>query len=113
MPPSRIRLLCDQNVARQYVDGFRAGEDLRVVTVREVLDARAPDADIAAYAAANGYVVFTSDDDFFALDAGCGRIHYSQEEAPDVGAVLTAVRAVADAYDEHDRIFEHVPDGWV
>lgn len=108
-----MRLLCDQNVARRYVDGFRAGRDFHVVTVREVLDARATDPDIAAYAAANEYVVFTSDDDFFGLDARCGRIHYSQEATPTVGDVLAAVRAVADAYENHADIVEHVPDGWV
>jgi predicted nuclease of predicted toxin-antitoxin system len=83
------------------------------VTVREVLDPRATDPDIAAYAAEHGYVVFTSDDDFFALDVNCGRIHYSQEETPDAGDVLTAVSVIADAYDEHTEIVEHVPDGWV
>lgn len=112
MPPSDIRLLCDQNVARQYIEGFRAKDGFPVTTVEETLDVRALDADIASYAAANDYVVFTSDNDFFALDARCGRIHYSQEEAPGVGDVLAAVQAVAEVYENHSEIVEHVPDGW-
>lgn len=113
MPWSELRLLCDQNVARRYVSGFRSASDFAVATVRERLDPRAADPDIAAYAAENGLVVFTSDDDFFRIDTQCGRIHYAQEAAPDVGTVVDAVRAVADAYDDHGLISEHVPDGWV
>jgi predicted nuclease of predicted toxin-antitoxin system len=55
-----MRLLCDQNVDQRYVDAFVAANDFSVVTVRAVLDARASDPDIAAYATANEYVVSIS-----------------------------------------------------
>lgn len=108
-----MRLLCDQNVDQRYVDAFVAENDFSAVTVRAVLDARASDPDIAAYATANEYVVFTSDDDFFRLDTACGRCYYLQTDAPPVGDVLAALRAIRDVYDDHSEIVESVPGDWV
>lgn len=85
-----MRLLCDQNVDHQYVDALVAATDFTVLTVRAALDPRATDTAIAAYAAANDYVVFTSDDDFFRVDHACGRCYYVQADAPPVGDVLAA-----------------------
>jgi predicted nuclease of predicted toxin-antitoxin system len=109
-----MRLLCDQNVDQRYVDAFVATNDFSAVTVRAVLDARASDPDIAAYAAANEYVVFTSDDDdFLRLDTVCGRCYYVQTNAPLVGDVLAGLRAIRDVYDDHSEIVEGVPGNWV
>jgi len=110
---SNIRLLCDQNVDHRYLDAFRAAEGIEAVSVREVLDPRSSDPDIAAYAAANGYVVFTCDDDFFGFDRGCGLIYYEQETAPRVGTVVAAIQSIGAAYDEYHSMVEVVPDGWV
>lgn len=71
-----MRLLCDQNVDRRYLDAFADTADITLLRVREELDPRASDADIAAYAASVGAVVLTSDDDFLARDAPCGVIYY-------------------------------------
>lgn len=108
-----MRLLCDQNVAQRYVDACVAAPDLQAVTVRGVLDPRAADADIAAYASRHDYVVFTSDDDFFRLADRCGCIYYHQPTVPTVGDVLEALRAIGDAYEDHSEIVEVVPGDWV
>jgi hypothetical protein len=108
-----VRLLCDQNVAERYVTALASTPDFCVANVRDTLDPRASDPDIAAYAAAEGYVVFTSDDDFFRLAADCGRVYYQQAAQPPVGDVRTALRAIRDAYADTSEILEVVPGGWV
>lgn len=108
-----MRLLCDQNVAQRYIDACVAAPDLHAMTVREVLDPRAADADIVAYASTHDHVVFTSDDDFFQLADRCGCIYYHQPTVPIVGDVLEALRAIGDAYDDHSEIVEVVPGDWV
>ena len=72
-----MRLLCDQNVAQKYVDACIAAPDFQVVTVRDALDPRASDLDIAVYAKTNEYIVLTGDDDFFQLADQCGCIYPS------------------------------------
>jgi len=59
-----MRLLCDQNVAQKYVDACIAAPDFQAVTVRDALDPRASDLDIAVYAKTNEYIVFPGDDFF-------------------------------------------------
>ena len=108
-----MRLLFDQNVAQRYIDACVAAPDLQAVTVRDVLDPRATDPDIATYAAKHDYVVFTSDHDFFALSDRCGCIHYNQVVDPPVGDVLAALRVISNAYTDHEQIFEVVPGNWV
>jgi hypothetical protein len=108
-----MRLLCDQNVARRYIDACVDAPDLHAVTVRGVLDPRASDADIAAHAATHDYVVFTSDDDFFELADRCGFVYYHQPTVPAVGDVLEALRAIGNAYDDHSEIVEVVPGDWI
>lgn len=77
-----MRLLCDQNVARRYVKACIQASDLRAVTVRDALDPRAMDSDIAAHARENGYVVLTADDDFFELSDRCGCLYFHQVDQP-------------------------------
>jgi len=107
-----MRLLCDQNVSRQYIDALRAADEFEVGLVRDVLDARASDSDIAAFAAANDWVVITSDDDFFELADACGVIYYLQVDAPPVGDMLAALRAIRDAYSDPQDVTEVVPGEW-
>lgn len=108
-----MRLLCDQNVAQRYVDACAAVPDIQVTTVRDALDPRANDVGIATYARENGYVVFTSDDDFFRLADECGCIYYHQPDAPPVGDVVGAIRRINDAYTDKRAIVEVVPGDWV
>lgn len=107
-----MRLLFDQNVDRRYIDACNRDSRFFAATVGEVLDPRAADLDIVRYAA-EGYVVFTSDDDFFRLDAECGRILYEQTTRPPAGDVLDALGQIREAYDDHSDIVEVVPGGWV
>jgi len=58
-------ILCDQNVARQYIEAFEQADEITVTTVASELSADASDAEIARFAATHNLVVFTSDDDFF------------------------------------------------
>lgn len=104
-----MRVLCDQNVDQKYIDALLAADDIEVGTVRERLDARATDPDVVDYAAANAWVVFTCDDDFFELASECGVIYYSQFNAPAVGDVRAALQTIDDAYADHSEIVEVVP----
>ncbi|MDB2265463.1 DUF5615 family PIN-like protein [Halorubrum ezzemoulense] len=108
-----MRLLCDQNVAQRYIDACIEAPDIQAITVRDALDPRANDPDIATYAGEHGYVVLTTDDDFFTLSDMCGCIYFHQLDRPPVGDVLTAIRQIGDAYGTHDAIVEVVPGGWV
>jgi hypothetical protein len=108
-----MRLLCDQNVARRYVDACIEPPDLQAVTVRDALDPRATDPDIAAYARENGYVVLTADDDFFELSEQCGCLYFHQSDQPPVGDILTTIRRIDEAYADRTEIVEVVPNGWV
>ena len=108
-----MRLLCDQNVAQKYVDTCISASDIQAVTVRDALDPRASDLDIAAYAKTNEYVVLTGDDDFFQLADQCGCIYFHQFDNPPVGDVLAALRRINDAYVYADEITEVVPGDWV
>lgn len=78
----------------------------------DVLSDNAPDREISAYAAQEGWVVFTEDDDFLRFDHDRGIMLYHHIKQPSPGDVLDAIRKIADAYDDH-YINEHVPDGWI
>ncbi|OYR83669.1 hypothetical protein DJ71_09920 [Halorubrum sp. E3] len=108
-----MRLLCDQNVARRYVDACIVDADDLGAPVRDALDPRATDPDIAAYARKNEYVVLTADDDFFELSERCGCLYFHQLDQPPVGDVLTAVRRIDKAYTDRTEIVEVIPDGWI
>ena len=59
-----MRVLCDQHVDHRYVHALQRADGITVTTVRHVMSADAPDGEIASYAAANDWLVLTSDDDF-------------------------------------------------
>ena len=75
--------------------------------------ADAPDGEIASYAAANDWLVLTSDDDFFTERQAHGLLFYQQLDNPTPNDMATAVRAIDEAYDNNSTIVEKVPDGWV
>lgn len=77
-----MRILVDQNSARKYIDAFEQADGITVATVDDVLDHDTSDADIAAYAETNDWVVFTTDDDFFVAGGDHGLLRYDQIEDP-------------------------------
>lgn len=108
-----MRVLCDHNVAAKYHQTFERAEWLDVSTVAEELSPDAADGEIADLATREGWVVFTTDDDFYAQTVTHGLLVYSQIEDPSPGDVLVAIEAIADAYDTPGEIDEVVPDGWI
>lgn len=65
----------DYGACRYILDSPECG---RPTPVAAVLSADTSDSAIAAFAAANGWVAFTNDDDFFQQPASFGLIVYSQ-----------------------------------
>jgi hypothetical protein len=108
-----MRLLCDRSVLQKYIDTFERTDWLTVMQSEDVFSDDAPDREISEYAAREGWVVFTEDDDFQAFDHERGLILYHHIEQPSPGDVVAALRAIADAYDEYQGMTEHVPDGWI
>lgn len=108
-----MRILCDQNVARKYVEALERTDDVTVNTVEEVLEHDARDTEIAAYAERNDWVVFTNDDDFFVAGGEHGLLLYDQLDDPSPGNVVTAIRRISTAYSDSKQITENVPGGWL
>ncbi len=108
-----MRILVDQNSAQKYIDAFKQADNITVATVDHVLEHDTSDADIAAYAETNGWVVFTTDDDFFVAGGDHGLLLYDQIEDPSPGDVVGAVRHIEQAYTDSSEITESVPDGWI
>ena len=122
-----MRILCDQNVGGQYIVAFRQAEWITVVCLTDVLSIDTLDTKIAAYATQHDWIVFTSDKRFLDPDTkadldleamgnteiNCGVIYYDQQQDPRPGAVVDALRAIADAYVDHTEIDEYVPGSWV
>jgi hypothetical protein len=108
-----MQLLCDQHVPTKYIRAFEAEPWLTVGTVRDHLTPDATDEKIAAFAADDGWVVFTNDADFYRHDEIAGLVVYRQIEDPAPGDIVTSLRAIDDAYETHDDIVETVPHGWL
>jgi hypothetical protein len=107
-----VRLPCDENVDRRYVETFRSTDWITVTKVREALSPDATDEGIAEFATAAEWVVFTGDDDFLRADPDCGVVFYHRLERPSPGDVVNALQAIEEAYAESDEIREFVPGGW-
>ena len=107
-----VRLLCDENVDQRYVETFRSTDWITVTTVREALSPEATDEAVAEFAASAEWVVFTGDDDFLRADPDCGVVFYHQLERPSPGDLVDALRAIEEAYTDHDDVREFVPGGW-
>jgi len=108
-----VRILCDQHVDEKYVTAFSNAGWIAVVRVRDVLSPRTEDESISEHAARNGWVVFTADNDFFEFDHDRGLLLYVERQNPSPGAIVDAIRFIADAYDDHRTIEEYVPGTWV
>lgn len=108
-----MRLRCDHNVADKYPQTFDREEWLTVARVAQTLSPTASDPRNSRYATTNEWVLFTTDDDFYADDRSHGLIVYSQIEDPGPGEVVEAIAAIDAAYENHAEINEFVPDGWV
>lgn len=72
----------------------------------------APDREISVYAAREGWVVFTEDDDFLGFDHEHGVILYHHIEQPSPGDIIEAIQAIGKVYDDHRQIREFVPGEW-
>ena len=107
-----MHILCDQHVDHRYVHALRRTGGITVTTVRHVMSADAPDGEIASYAAANDWLVLTSDD-FFTERRAHGLLFYQQLDNPTPSDVAAAVQAIDEAYDDNSTVVEKVPDGWV
>lgn len=108
-----MRILCDQNVPKKYCETFQRTEGITVTTVDEALRHDAEDTDIAAYAEAHGWVVFTNDDDFYIAGGDHGLLIYDQIEDPSPGDVVKAVQKIDSVYESATDVVETVPDGWI
>ncbi|MEF8825242.1 MAG: DUF5615 family PIN-like protein [Halapricum sp.] len=108
-----MRILCDQHVDHKYVHALQGTAGITVTTVRHVMSADALDSEIAAYAAANGMVVLTSDDDFFTERDGHGLLFYQQLDNPTPSELVAAIQGIDEAYDDTSTVVEKVPDGWI
>lgn len=108
-----IRILCDRSVLQRYVDTFDRTDWIELLQSEDVFADNAPDREISAYAAQEGWVVFTEDDDFLGFDHDRGLILYHHIEQPSPTAVTAAIRTIADAYDNHRLITEYVPGNWI
>ncbi|WP_435076454.1 DUF5615 family PIN-like protein [Halococcus sp. AFM35] len=108
-----MKILCDQHVDEKYVTAFDRADWATVARIRDLLSPSTVDESISEYAARNGWVVFTADNDFFDFDHNRGLLLYVERRNPSPGAVVNAVRVIADAYDDHRHIEEYVPGEWV
>lgn len=108
-----MRILCDQNVAHKYRLVLERGSWLNVSTVATELSPRASDSTISEFASTDGWVLFTSDDDFHVDNRSHGLLVYSQVEDPPPGTVVRAIEAIAEAYAHDDEVDKYVPSGWV
>lgn len=108
-----MRLLCDRSVLQKYIDTFERTDWITMMQSEDVFPDDAPDREISEYAAQEGWVVFTEDDDFLAFDHDRGVVLYNHIEQPAPGEVVAALEAIADTYDAYDSMVEYVPDGWI
>lgn len=108
-----MQILCDQPFDYKYVNALQGADGITVTTIRHVMSADAPDDEIAAYAAANDWVVLTSDDDFFIERDNHGLLFYQQLDNPAPSDVVAAVQAIDEAYADTSTAVEQVPDGWI
>jgi len=107
-----MRILCDQHVPAKYLNALSDAEGIIVTTISVVLEPDASDERIAAFAAANDWVVFTNDDDFYVAGGDHGLLFYSQIEDPAPGVIVDAVQRIDEVYESTDEILESVPGGW-
>lgn len=108
-----MQILCDHHVPPKYVQAFEQEPDITVTTVRDSLSHDASDAEIAAFASREDWIVYTNDDDFFRHTPSHGLVVYNQRENPAPGAVVDAMIAIDRTYVSPGEIHEFVPDGWV
>lgn len=107
-----IRILCDRSTLQRYVDTLARTDWAEVIRSEEVLPDDAPDQEISAYAEREGWVILTEDDDFLGFDHNRGVFLYHHIELPSPGDVADAIYVIAEVYDDHREIEEHVPGGW-
>lgn len=108
-----MRILCDHHVPPKYLQAFEQAPEITATTVQDRLAHDASDAEIAAFAKREDWIVFTNDDDFYHPAPSHGLVIYSQREGATPGDVVDAMIAIDRAYASSTQVLEFVPDGWV
>ncbi|SEP10226.1 hypothetical protein SAMN05216388_103310 [Halorientalis persicus] len=108
-----MRILCDQNVPAKYVAAFRDADGVTVATVEDELEHDTADAEIAAHAERNQWVVFTNDEDFFVAGGNHGLLLFDQIEDPQPGDIVQAAQQINEVYANPSEIVESIPGNWV
>lgn len=108
-----MRIFFDRNVPSRYIRAIRSRPWSEVQVHDDRFDQATPDRRLVAYAETNGLVIFTRDDDFFALDPDCGLLYLAPNRRPSADEVARAVVEIKESYDDHAAIVESVPGAWV
>lgn len=101
-------IYADENVWYPVVEGLRR-RGWNVTTAREEGTLGDPDEDQLEYAAANGWVVLTFDDDFLSLvereleDVDHAGIVYASQYGRDVGELVREIDRVLQRTDDRER----------
>jgi hypothetical protein len=108
-----VRILCDHSVDARFVDTFHRTDWITMTTVADELSPDADDPDISKHAEQHDWIVFTEDEHFREYDHDRGLVLYTHLERPSPGDVIAALGNIADAYTDHRKINENVPEGWI
>ena len=109
-----MRILFDQNVEPKYIEALEREHWTTTDHCGNHFPDDAPDADIADFAEANDWVVFTRDDDFFriASQRDCGLLFFHKQHNPQPATIAAKVEKISNAYSNHDNIREGLPGTW-
>ena len=108
-----MRILCDQMIEERYVSVLSNETQHIVSRVRTELSPDADDNAIADYATRNGWVVLTSDDDFFRDEITHGLLYYDQVRKPTPRELCEVINKIDRVYDDHAVILESIPGEWI
>jgi predicted nuclease of predicted toxin-antitoxin system len=106
-----MRILFDRNVEPKFIQAI----DQEPWTTTDPVDNHFPqtadDSDLADFAEANDWVLFTRDEPFFGRSKrrNCGFILLHQKRNPRPGAVVDTLRQIRDTYSDYSNIYEGVP----
>lgn len=107
-----MRILCESHIPGSYVSALRNESWTTIEECPVRFSPGTNDADIAAYAEENQFVVFTRDAPFFGkIDADeyeCGGLFLHMQHRYRPSAVVEAVADVAAAYLDHSEVAENL-----
>ena len=100
-------------VEERYVSVLSNETQHIVSRVRTELSPDADDDAIAYYATRSGWVVLTSDDDFFRDEITHGLLYYDQIRKPTPRELCEVINEIDRVYDDHAVILESIPGEWI